>query len=69
MVKANVPACGKIRESGMPSEEVWCSFFNVEANGDSTRECCRDYVKHVFTDRASERDSPFERQVRASRSQ
>ena len=30
MVKTNVPARGKIRESGMPPEEVWCSFFNVE---------------------------------------
>ncbi len=30
MVETNVQARGKIRESGMPSEEVWCSFFNVE---------------------------------------
>jgi len=30
MVETNVRARGKIRESGMPSEEVWCRFFNVE---------------------------------------
>jgi SAM-dependent methyltransferase len=30
MVEANIQAHGKIRESGMPSEEIWRSFFNVE---------------------------------------
>jgi ubiquinone/menaquinone biosynthesis C-methylase UbiE len=30
MVKTMVPARGRIRESGMPSEEVWSSFFNIE---------------------------------------
>jgi ubiquinone/menaquinone biosynthesis C-methylase UbiE len=30
MVNTNVLAGRKIRESGMPSEQVWCSFFNVE---------------------------------------
>ena len=29
MVETN-PTGGKIRESDMPSEEVWCSFFDVE---------------------------------------
>ncbi len=31
MVETNVPVGRKIRESGMPSEKVWRSFFNVEA--------------------------------------
>ena len=30
MVEAKVPLGGKIRESGMPPEEDWSSFFNVE---------------------------------------
>ncbi len=30
MVNTNVPAGRKIRESGMPSEQVWCSFFDIE---------------------------------------
>ena len=30
MVSTNVPAGRKIRESGMPSEQVWCSFFDIE---------------------------------------
>lgn len=30
MVEIDVPLSGKIRESGMPPEEIWSSFFDVE---------------------------------------
>jgi ubiquinone/menaquinone biosynthesis C-methylase UbiE len=30
MVQAEVPSGGRIRQSGMPPDEVWSSFFNVE---------------------------------------